>query len=69
MSEMTCCFLRLYLRNQNLGWRDGSVVEITDCPSRGHMISVKNPHDSSKLSVSPGPADPTIKAKTSMYIN
>jgi hypothetical protein len=33
------------------GWRDGSAVKITDCPSRGPEFNSQQPHGGSRPSV------------------
>lgn len=39
------------------GWRDVSVVKSIGCSSRGSVFDSQKPHDSTQLSVTPGPKD------------
>jgi hypothetical protein len=46
--------------NKNFrGWRDGSAVKSTGCPSKGPRFNSQNPYDSSQMSLTPVPGDPT----------
>jgi len=38
-------------RKEKKGWRDGSVVELTDCSSRGPEFISQQPHGGSQPSV------------------
>jgi hypothetical protein len=39
------------VKEEVLGWRDGSVVKSTDCSSRGHEFNSQQPHGGSQPSV------------------
>ena len=41
----------MYLKTNNKGWRDGSVVKSTDCSSRGSEFNSQQPHGGSQSSV------------------
>ena len=51
------------------GWRDGSVVKSTDCPSRGPGFNSQHPHGSSQLSEDPVAGDHTNAHKIKNQIN
>jgi hypothetical protein len=39
------------------GWRDGSAVKSTGCPSGGPVFNCQNPYGSSKPAITPVPGD------------
>jgi hypothetical protein len=41
----------LHTKEKRLGWRDGSAVKSTDCPSRGLEFNSQQPHGGSQPSV------------------
>ncbi|EDL33708.1 mCG148147 [Mus musculus] len=41
----------LFLKENNVGWRDGSVVKSTDCSCRGPEFNSQQPHGGSQPSV------------------
>jgi hypothetical protein len=44
-------FIKRAVKNQNVGWRDGSVVESTGCSSRGPEFNFQQPLGGSRPSV------------------